>query len=198
LYTFNADTQYSLLHLAASIHDVEPDLIELLVDRGADVEAIDAAFSETPLHTACRVNSPTAAAALLRRGASLSQPDDQGMLPFDYVPDVEEWIATGLFNGDVVSELRASDIRQVRRLIRTISDKVRPTSSTMSFSSNIPIIEVSVTVKVKENGGQNAARQTDNDLHETLKDETEDGDTDAVTSLSTWCRRPMSATVVHG
>lgn len=74
-------TEGNLLHRAAERTDVSADIIDLLVSRGAQVEAIE--FQNplacrlrhpltrgTALHVACRVGNVEAVSALLRHGAS--------------------------------------------------------------------------------------------------------------------------------
>ena len=57
------------LHLAAALCKV-PEIIDLLLDGGAEVDAKNNSLS-TPLSTACQANNPYAASRLITKGVQL-------------------------------------------------------------------------------------------------------------------------------
>jgi ankyrin repeat protein len=120
------DGSRTLLHVAVSVPNIEPQLLALLVERGANLEAADS-NGETPLHAACRADYAASAAELMRLGASIyERSSTTGETPLDGVADVNEWIRSGLFDAETVTALKSSGLRRVRKLIRSITKKVRP------------------------------------------------------------------------
>lgn len=72
---------YTPLHFAAAFND-DPEIISLLVDAGADLEARDKEWGATPLHWAAwSNNNPTIATALLGGGAELNARDQGDSTP---------------------------------------------------------------------------------------------------------------------
>lgn len=69
----------SALHYAAMSGDA--DLVRLLIDRGADVNARTREDAVTPLHYAASAANPGAVAALLERGASVNAANTWGETP---------------------------------------------------------------------------------------------------------------------
>jgi len=69
------------LHLAADCGN--KDMLTLLLDRGADVNARDKCGRQ-PIHLAARVSSPEAADLLIRKGAQIDAQDINGMRPLHW------------------------------------------------------------------------------------------------------------------
>ena len=75
------DWGFSPLHFAAAFND-EPDVISLLLDAGADLNARDKEWKATPLHWAAWSNdNPGIIIALLDGGADLNSRDGRNSTP---------------------------------------------------------------------------------------------------------------------
>ncbi|KAG9567301.1 hypothetical protein KCU71_g5177, partial [Aureobasidium melanogenum] len=70
---------WTALHAACKRSDPDPAFAELLIDRGADVNAVTKISKTTPLHNA--VNSAAVVQLLLRGDASVDLPDSDGKTP---------------------------------------------------------------------------------------------------------------------
>ena len=86
------------LHLAAWWND-NPEMVELLLDRGANIEAQDD-YGSTPLHLATTIgNNPEVAALLLNRGADIEARDDNVGTPLHWAANNPEVTALLLDRG---------------------------------------------------------------------------------------------------
>lgn len=121
---FYEGTGYTALHYAASVTNSN-DLLEVLVDNGAEITAGAEYNSVTPLHIACQVNNRFAAAYLISKGADCNRKDGKGLTPYDYIIDYEEWIDSGNFTDETCAILKAFNLKHTRDLIRAISNRVR-------------------------------------------------------------------------
>ncbi|WP_165072330.1 ankyrin repeat domain-containing protein [Paludisphaera rhizosphaerae] len=80
------EAEQTPLHRAA--YRASPDIVELLLDRGADVNAVDARL-QTPLHLAIARGNSVVAEILRVRGADPDLRDDQGRTPAERTGDDE-------------------------------------------------------------------------------------------------------------
>ena len=71
---------YTALHFAA-LTAGNPTMLELLISKGAQVDAIDAGFGQTPLHNAAYNADMQTVAVLLTKGADISTKDVVGCQP---------------------------------------------------------------------------------------------------------------------
>lgn len=62
------------------------DVIELLIERGANVNAVDR-WEWTPLHESCTRQKLDVAALLIRRGADVNRKNSDDKSPLDLCPD---------------------------------------------------------------------------------------------------------------
>ena len=74
------------MHNAAFSTSDNPDLITILLDAGASLEARDR-FDRTPLHCAVVSENPAVITVLLDAGADPKAESDEGKLPWDYAKD---------------------------------------------------------------------------------------------------------------
>ena len=70
------------LHLAATFGHKE--IAELLIDKGADVNAVGGLLGWTPLHWAASEGRKEVAELLIAKGANVNAKDDHGETPLDY------------------------------------------------------------------------------------------------------------------
>ena len=78
--------RHTPLHYAAGYN--KPEVVELLLDKGADVHA-RSTLGITPLHYAARYNTPEVVALLLDRGAPFDVLDNGDFTPLDYAENNE-------------------------------------------------------------------------------------------------------------
>ena len=76
---------WTALHYAAVANAAE--VVEVLIDGGADFHAKDIALGQTPLHYAANWGSVEAARALLKKGADVLKRDESGLTPLHCVGD---------------------------------------------------------------------------------------------------------------
>ncbi|CAF0731036.1 unnamed protein product [Didymodactylos carnosus] len=91
------------LHLAAAMASTEP--LKLLIQAGADVSTVNNS-KETPLFIATRTNNMDAAEILIRNGIDYRQKNAQGLTAFDYIMDIDEWLATNRFDEETRARLK--------------------------------------------------------------------------------------------
>jgi ankyrin repeat protein len=72
------------LHEAAAVGST--DMVQLLLDRGADINAITSDENQTPLHWAEKVGQQRTAQLLLERGADITAQDKDGKTPLELAP----------------------------------------------------------------------------------------------------------------
>ena len=84
----------TVLHVAVEVSD-DPGVVEILLDRGADLEA-PVAFSEgaRPLHVAAMRNDPSFAEVLLERGADVDGTDSNNRTPLHAAALHSGWSGT--------------------------------------------------------------------------------------------------------
>lgn len=80
------DDDYSVLHHAIAAK--RPEMVDLLIRKGADVE-MGAKHNMTPLMLAARSGNPESVALLLEAGADAQAKDTGGNAAFFYAKDVE-------------------------------------------------------------------------------------------------------------
>lgn len=85
-----------LLHYAAGDWK-EPDLVEKIIDLGADVN-ITNIWKRTPLHAAAEANHVEAIKILLDHGADINAPDYHKITPFDIAKKKNKKRTLELFN----------------------------------------------------------------------------------------------------
>lgn len=74
-----------------AVFDGNEDIIDLILTRGADINAKDH-NEETALHFACEVNSSKIISFLLRKGANTNVKDENGGTPFSMIsPDLDDY-----------------------------------------------------------------------------------------------------------
>ena len=78
--------RHTPLHYAAGYN--KPEVVELLLDKGADIHA-RSTLGITPLHFAARYNTPEVVALLLDRGAPFDVLDNGDFTPLDYAENNE-------------------------------------------------------------------------------------------------------------
>ena len=78
--------RHTPLHYAAGYN--KPEVVALLLDRGADIYA-RSTIGSTPLHFAAAYNTPEVVALLLDRGAPFDALDNGDFTPLDYAKDNE-------------------------------------------------------------------------------------------------------------
>ena len=78
--------RHTPLHFAAGYN--KPEVVELLLDKGADIHA-RSTLGITPLHFAARYNTPEVVALLLDRGAPPDALDNGDFTPLDYAENNE-------------------------------------------------------------------------------------------------------------
>ncbi|MCY4574813.1 MAG: ankyrin repeat domain-containing protein [Gemmatimonadetes bacterium] len=95
---------WTILHHAAAFSD-DPEVIEVLIEAGADLEASFSPLDRTPLHTAARYNrNPEIVRVLLRLGANPNAVNEPGRTPLHLAALFNE-------NPAVVEELlRVTDV----------------------------------------------------------------------------------------
>ena len=71
--------EWTALHFAAA-HYEDPEIVQTLIDRGVDIEAVDVG-GRTPLYWAAALNTPQVVALLLDLGANINARDNQGWTP---------------------------------------------------------------------------------------------------------------------
>ena len=59
---------------------------------------------------ACKANNAFTALALLANGGDSTIPNHNGLMPFDLVPDLDEWINLGIFEQSMVGVMESSFI----------------------------------------------------------------------------------------
>ena len=140
------------LHLAASMASVEP--LKFLLSIGFDPNVINS-FRETPLFIATRTNNIDAAAVLIESGADCRCKDAQGRIDsisnndeyrfsfvlgraaFDYILDIDEWLATNKFDEDTHARLRAYKYKDIRTLMYTVSSKLNQFDARQAANRNV-------------------------------------------------------------
>lgn len=90
---------YSPLHHLCAHHDVDRNIVKLLLDKGADVNSLDSE-GETPLFSAVRNADVEIVELLLKHGASADIKNDSSLTPFDVCSSAE-----GVHGGALVLEV---------------------------------------------------------------------------------------------
>eukprot|EP01095_Lingulamoeba_sp_RSL-Kostka_P009023 TRINITY_DN3077_c5_g1_i1.p1 TRINITY_DN3077_c5_g1~~TRINITY_DN3077_c5_g1_i1.p1 ORF type:complete len:379 (-),score=108.91 TRINITY_DN3077_c5_g1_i1:72-1208(-) len=98
----NANLPHTLLHYA-SLYD-HPDLIQFLLDNGADIEAKDGE-GDTPLCWAAFKNKYSSVKCLLENGACLTFSDDNNLSPLDFMNDNLEKLSIKHFKKESIHYL---------------------------------------------------------------------------------------------
>ena len=90
------------MHVAAAFNE-NPEVVELIIERGADINAKNSYNGMTPLHWAARGNeNPKIVELLIDSGANINAKSDSGQTPCD--------VAGGALDGtDVLRRLCAPD-----------------------------------------------------------------------------------------
>ncbi len=73
-----------------------PEIIEILIDAGADVNSRDAE-GQTPLMWAAESNAPEVVQLLLDKGANASLKDEYGKTAFEYAQENEDIKGTDVY-----------------------------------------------------------------------------------------------------
>ncbi len=97
------------LHYAAMVGDVE--LMRLLLDRGAEVNAVDS-WRQSALHRVCRSDTARTAAAfdvLVARGADLHQRDVRGFTALHFAAQFDNFVFVRKWN-DVAQDLSSPSL----------------------------------------------------------------------------------------
>ena len=70
---------------------------------------VDAVNDEmkTPLFMSVKANNPLAASTLLQLNADYRAMNEQGLTAFDFIKDVDEWIISGFFSGNIKAILKS-------------------------------------------------------------------------------------------
>src|SRR5262249_18749830 len=76
----DSDGRTPLMH-AVLADDADPGIVQLLIDRGSDVNAFDAGQRWTPLHFAASNQKPEVVRVLLKNGATVDPVDVFGITP---------------------------------------------------------------------------------------------------------------------
>merc|ERR1712226_1529336 len=121
--TYDED-QLTALHLVAA-NVLFTDLIEVMVgsyEADVDIQDKDGA---SPLFYACKNNNPFGASLLLEHGANIRQTSNHNTMPFDLIPDFDDWIDSGFFSKEMIARLKAYSLKQTKELIHAISRKVK-------------------------------------------------------------------------
>ncbi|MGY8732999.1 MAG: ankyrin repeat domain-containing protein [Pirellulales bacterium] len=93
------------LHLAATFGHKE--IAELLIDKGADVNAVGGLLGWTPLHWAAREGRKEVAELLIAKGADVNAKDEDGKKPLDWA-DGETADLLRKHGGKAAEELKSS------------------------------------------------------------------------------------------
>ena len=100
------------------------NVIQTLIDRGANVNALNSAH-KTPLFAAVENNNPIAAATLLKNDADHELLNSKGLAAFDLIKDIDDWVRSEFFEPRFKEVIRAYEHKQIRHLIRSVSNKVK-------------------------------------------------------------------------
>ncbi|CAF1414359.1 unnamed protein product [Adineta ricciae] len=111
----------STLHLAAAMATIEP--LKFLLSLGFDPDVVNQA-KETPLFVATRINNIDAACVLIEHGVDCRTKNDQGYTAFDYILDIDEWLASEKFDEETHARLRAYKYKSIRTLIYNVTAKL--------------------------------------------------------------------------
>ena len=111
----------SALHLAASMASVEP--LKFLLSLGFDPNATNES-KETPLFIAARTNNIDASCVLIDNGIDHRIKNIRGCAAFDYISDIDEWLASKTFDEETHARLRAYKYKDIRTLMYTVSAKL--------------------------------------------------------------------------
>ncbi|CAF1627636.1 unnamed protein product [Adineta ricciae] len=111
----------STLHLAAAMATIEP--LKFLLSLGFDPDVVNQA-KETPLFVATRINNIDAACILIEHGVDCRTKNDQGYTAFDYILDIDEWLASEKFDEETHARLRAYKYKSIRTLIYNVTAKL--------------------------------------------------------------------------
>ncbi|CAF2762566.1 unnamed protein product [Rotaria sp. Silwood2] len=122
------------LHLAASMASTEP--LKLLISLDFDPNTINQS-KETPLFVAARTNNIDAACVLIENGIDWRIKNTQGYTAFDYIPDIDEWLASKKFDEDTHACLRAYKYKDIRTLMYTVSSKLDQFDARLTANRNI-------------------------------------------------------------
>ena len=85
---YSRRTQYPALHLAASMGCTE--IMEKLLDSGADIEKKDISYGGTPLHNAAIYGQKSAISMLLKHGANVNALDGSGVSPLHFAAETNK------------------------------------------------------------------------------------------------------------
>ncbi|CAF3574213.1 unnamed protein product, partial [Rotaria sordida] len=97
------DGSNTALHLAASMASTEP--LKLLISLGFDPSVVNQS-KETPLFVATRTNNIDAACVLIENGTDWRIKNIEGYTAFDYILDIDEWLASKKFDEDTYACLQ--------------------------------------------------------------------------------------------
>ncbi|CAF0870949.1 unnamed protein product [Rotaria sordida] len=128
------DGSNTALHLAASMASTEP--LKLLISLGFDPSVVNQS-KETPLFVATRTNNIDAACVLIENGTDWRIKNIEGYTAFDYILDIDEWLASKKFDEDTYACLQAYKYKDIRTLIYTISSKLDKFDARLTANRNI-------------------------------------------------------------
>lgn len=111
------------LHLAVQMSG-PTDVLEILLEAGAKVDSVNDC-KETPFFHAARNQNFYAASLLLESGASIKAKNISGLTPLDYISDFDEWISCEYFSDEIISRLKAFQLKHEREFVRLISKKIQ-------------------------------------------------------------------------
>ena len=92
------------LHLA--VESAEGDIVELLLDKGAEIDAKEDVSGLTALHRAARLRKRNVAELLIARGADINVEDNQGHTPLYIAVNLDYTVAELLINNGADSGIR--------------------------------------------------------------------------------------------
>ncbi|XP_075061419.1 uncharacterized protein LOC142150074 [Mixophyes fleayi] len=113
----------SALHLAA-LHIENYEILKLLLSSGAKVDTLNNDCI-TPLFNAVIASNFHGARLLIDYGANLKHQDNKGLTAFDYIKNVDDWIACESFSDEINELLKAYDLRQSIHLVRRVADQIK-------------------------------------------------------------------------
>jgi ankyrin repeat protein len=94
------------LHLAASLGSQSEEVIRLLIEHGAQVNALNSE-SKTALFVSVEANNPLAASTLLSYNADHTIVSNHGTTAFENIKDIDEWVKLDMFGNEVKSVLES-------------------------------------------------------------------------------------------